>query len=383
VVRGWIQKYFGPIRRGAESEPLPGPRVPTLPGPKHISLVDQTSHAVARLVWPTVPAGNPNEPALDILASILGGLDINSRLSRSLIFGKDFAALVGAMHPTYLMSGEFQVDLYAEAGRQFADLVRIADEEIERLKTEGPTEVEVRRAQHERERSLILGLESVGGKAAVLCQGAAAAGDPRAYQAAIEKILAVTPEGVARVARQYLGPFAESDLERLVHRRAAGLKVGENDTRRIADEVFPRLIYPREHRYGRPFLGTNESVASISRADVVAFYKKTFVPGNAELVVVGDIHVDDIVALLAAKLRSWPAGGAPSPPRLSQPPRSANGTLYLIDRPGTTQSTITVGRVGFSGEADDYQALSAPVASKPALAGPPDGSAKTSNEEQD
>jgi hypothetical protein len=56
---------------------------------------------------------------------------------------------------------------------------------------------------------------------------------------------------------------------------------------------------------------------------------------------------------------------------LSQPPRSANGTLYLIDRPGTTQSTITVGRVGFSGEADDYQALSAPVASKPALAGPP------------
>jgi zinc protease len=29
----------------------------------------------------------------------------------------------------------------------------------------------------------------------------------------------------------------------------------------------------------------------------------------------------------------------------------------LIDRPGTTQSTITVGRVGISGEAVDYQAL--------------------------
>jgi zinc protease len=523
--RRWIKKYFGLYRRGAGGEPPRGPQVPRLSGPKRISLVDQASHAYARLVWPTVSVGHRDEPALDILAAILGGLDNQNRLFRRLIFDHELSIQVGAFHSTHLLSGEFQIDLYAEPGQSLADLVRIADQQIELLKKEGPTDVEVQSAQNQREHYLILGLESVTSKAAILCKNAASVGDPLGYLGTIERIRAVTSVDVARVARQYLGAnrieldvipgapaarledvaverekpvlapdpfeldeisnhavmpelapmpsfvppgfirrrlsnglhvriverhelpvvtvalvvrsgetstplgkeglcsitaalmgeatksrdainlacalsemgatlstngwlesmevrltvlsrhlersldlfadvitspsFAETDLERLKRRRAAELKVGESDTERIADEVFDRLIYPPQHLYSRPFLGTTESIASISRADVLAFYKKVLVPTNSEVVVVGDIRADDIVAALETRLLSWPPGPTPLPQNLSQPSPMAQSPLYLIDRPRATQSIVTIGRVGISGKAKDYDALDA------------------------
>ena len=40
----------------------------------------------------------------------------------------------------------------------------------------------------------------------------------------------------------------------------------------------------------------------------MAFYKRIMVPGNAALVVVGDIRPDTITAALEARLRTWSAG---------------------------------------------------------------------------
>ena len=44
-----------------------------------------------------------------------------------------------ASHPTQLLSGKFEVELYARPGQKLDELVKIADAEIERLKKEGPT----------------------------------------------------------------------------------------------------------------------------------------------------------------------------------------------------------------------------------------------------
>ena len=48
--------------------------VPDLSAAKHIKLTDAVSLPRAQLIWPTVPAGHPDEPALDMLAAVLGGL---------------------------------------------------------------------------------------------------------------------------------------------------------------------------------------------------------------------------------------------------------------------------------------------------------------------
>ena len=56
---------------------------------------------------------------------------------------------VKASHPTLMLAGRFELQLQANHGRQLEELVQIADAEIERLKKEGPTDQEVRRAKLE------------------------------------------------------------------------------------------------------------------------------------------------------------------------------------------------------------------------------------------
>ncbi len=149
-VRQWIDKYFGPLPRGPAVTPMK-PSVPRLPAAKHIQLTDAVSLPRAQLFWPTVPANHPDEPALDVLAAVLGGLPKENRLFRSLMYDRQLAAEVGASHPTQLLSGTFEVNLYARPGQKLDELVNIADAEIQRLKDEGPTALEVRKAQNERE----------------------------------------------------------------------------------------------------------------------------------------------------------------------------------------------------------------------------------------
>ena len=153
-----------------------------------------------------MPAGHPDEPALDVLAAVLGGLDKENRLFRALMYDRQLAASVAAEHPTHQLSGEFEVELYAHPDQNLDELVKLADAEIERLKRDGPTESEVRKAQNQRESELIMGLQSVTRKAEVLNLYQALYGDPLAYRTELDRVFAVTPDDVRRVARQYLGP---------------------------------------------------------------------------------------------------------------------------------------------------------------------------------
>jgi len=129
--RQWIEKYFGPLPRGPAVTPIK-PSVPRLPAAKHIQLTDAVSLPRAQLCWPTVPANHPDEPALDVLAAVLGGLPKENRLFRALMYDRQLAAQVGASHPTMLLSGTFDVELYARPGQKLDELVKIANAEIER-----------------------------------------------------------------------------------------------------------------------------------------------------------------------------------------------------------------------------------------------------------
>jgi zinc protease len=200
-----VEKYFGPLPKGPEA-PKMAPNVPKLTEPKHLEMTDKVALARTQLAWPTVPVGHPDEAALDVLAEVLGQLDKENRLFRALMYDKQLAAGVNAMHPTQQLSGTFGVMITARPGEKLDDLVAIADEQIERLKNEGPTADEVAKAQTGRESSLIMGLESAGRKADFLNGYNVNHGDPLAYKDELKRVFAVTPEDVKRVAKQYLGP---------------------------------------------------------------------------------------------------------------------------------------------------------------------------------
>jgi zinc protease len=510
----WIRKYFGPLSPStlAERPPVDG-SAPVKP--RRVTLTDRIGHPRAELVWRTVPAHHPDEAALDVLASVLGGPSRRNRLFAALVDNRQIALQVSADHPTHMLSGRFEVVVVAQQGQKLDELIRLADLEIERLKREGPTADEVRRVKIERRTSQIQALESVTTKAAVFNYNAAALGDPLGYRTTLARIFAVTPADVTRVARQYLGA-ARIELDVLPGKRAASryepefdrgdpqenldnrssprmddfdrsimpksrstphfmppviqsrklsnglelriverhelphvtfrlvVKSGETSTPRgkdglgsiavdllaegtrsrgilqleadlleigatlatdgrlessivtltaptryleqaldlyadvilnpsfpakelhwrkvervaslearshnavqIAEDVLPRLLYRPDHPYARAERGMLDSVRSITRQDVVAFYRQNYVPGNAVLVVVGDVQAEAITAALDARFGKWPSGPVPERPNLRPAlPPAESQAVHLIDKPGAEQAVLSIGRIG-------------------------------------
>ena len=64
--------------------------------------------------------------------------------------------------------------------------------------------------------------------------------------------------------------FAGEEIERQRQQAISGLQVSFSDPEFVADAVFDRLVYGF-HPYGMPQGGTPETLASLSRADLVAF----------------------------------------------------------------------------------------------------------------
>jgi zinc protease len=198
-----INKYFGPLPAGPKV-PRVGPNVPILRTPKHVTLKDDVTLPRVSLVWPTVPRGGADEPAIDVLAEVLGGLDKENRLFRALMYDRRLAAEVVAQHPTSALSGEFTVEIYARPDQDLEAIVAIADAEIARLKADGPTEGEVLKAQNTRESENIVGLQSIEHRAEYLNRYNVEFGDPMAYKAETKSLFRVSPADVKRVANLYL-----------------------------------------------------------------------------------------------------------------------------------------------------------------------------------
>ncbi len=93
----------------------------------------------------------------------------------------------------------------------------------------------------------------------------------------------------------------------------------DSPTRKLSRELFA-LAFSR-HPYGKPVIGTEESVRGFTREGILRFYRRWYRPDNAVVIVVGDVREREAVDL-AAELFAWPAGSfAPAPSRPQEPPR--------------------------------------------------------------
>ena len=71
--------------------------------------------------------------------------------------------------------------------------------------------------------------------------------------------------------------------------------------------VLPALLYGKGHSYGNSLTGsgTEESVAKLTREDLVKFHQTWFRPNNGTLVVVGDTTMAEITPKLEKFFAGW------------------------------------------------------------------------------
>lgn len=112
--------------------------------------------------------------------------------------------------------------------------------------------------------------------------------------------------------------------------------------------VLPQLLYGDNHAYSTPWTGsgTEESIKQLNTADLSTFHKQWLRPDNAQLVVVGDIDLEELKPLLEKQLSKWQATQSPLPTKnLTNATTSKDTQIFLVDKPDAIQSTIIAGQL--------------------------------------
>jgi len=138
--------------------------------------------------------------------------------------------------------------------------------------------------------------------------------------------------------------FKDEEIERLRKQTLAAIKQQKVDPGTVADEKFTEFLFGA-HPYGRPSEGTEQSVAAITRDDIVGFHKTHYVANNAILAVVGDVKPKDAIAKVKAKFGRWNSGDVPQPV-VTEPPPVKGYQVLLVDKPDLTQTYICMGHLG-------------------------------------
>jgi zinc protease len=87
----------------------------------------------------------------------------------------------------------------------------------------------------------------------------------------------------------------------------------ENRPYGMAELVLGENLYPPDHPYHWPVIGSMEDLTAASYEDVVDFFKKYYVPANASLCIAGDIDAARVPMLIEKWFSDVPKG-APVPP---------------------------------------------------------------------
>lgn len=140
--------------------------------------------------------------------------------------------------------------------------------------------------------------------------------------------------------------YPETEVKREQKLVLAGIDREQNTPATLALRVLPGLLYGAGHPYGNPLTGsgTKESVAKLTREDLVKFHDTWLRPNNSTLIVVGDTTLKEVTPKLEKLFAGWKSGSVPAK-NVKTVPVATKSTVYLIDKPGALQSVIIAGVV--------------------------------------
>ncbi|MGI4842219.1 MAG: M16 family metallopeptidase [Janthinobacterium lividum] len=149
--------------------------------------------------------------------------------------------------------------------------------------------------------------------------------------------------------------FPNAEVERQRADRIGELIQQRDDPESVAAVAAAGALYGSEHPKGYGQLGTEPAIRAVTRDDLVDFWRRHYVPGNAALVVSGDIARGELKALVEARFAAWAraevADGEPGEPA------GTRARLVLVDQPGAVQTALRVTGIGVARSTSDFPAL--------------------------
>src|SRR4249919_1606872 len=167
-----------------------------------------------------------------------------------------------------------------------------------------------------------------------------------AYLSALKEKIEPSLALYAQMLRQ--PRFDQKEIDRVKAQWIAGIAQEKARPNGAALRVMPPLLYGAGHPYAIPFsgAGTESSIASLTRDDLVAYHDKYVRPENATLVVVGDTTLKELTPKLEKAFAGWKGvGDASTAATVADVALPVKPRVFLIDQPGAIQANIYVGQL--------------------------------------
>ncbi len=172
--------------------------------------------------------------------------------------------------------------------------------------------------------------------------------------------------GLALVADMVARPgLRDEDVARVRELRLHRLLQLRDQPGAAAERAFVKVLYG-DHPYGHLAIGTEASLQQVTRDEVASFHHRQYVPSGATLIIVGDASHEEMVASAGAVFEGWQGSLSSTPqgdssaiapegvPEMGGVPR---GRLFVVHRPGATQSELRVGHVAVARDTPDFHPL--------------------------
>jgi zinc protease len=152
--------------------------------------------------------------------------------------------------------------------------------------------------------------------------------------------------------------FAAEEIDRQRQQMLSSLQVSFEDPEFIANMVFRRLVFGF-HPYGMPQTGTPETLAAITRDDLVAYHRRNFIPNNAILAVVGDVTEEEAFDGVKKVFGAWERRELPAATFIAPPDPTRR--VVVINKPDAVQTEVRVGHIAIRRNHSDYMAMNLAV----------------------
>ncbi len=198
-----VERHFGSIPRNG-APPRVVTEEPLQRGERRLE-VEFDAEPVLLIGYHKPGIGHPDDFVFDAIDSILSE-GVTSRFYRNLVREKRVAASVGtsASYPGAQAANLFVISAVPLAPHTTKEVEAAIYEEIDKLKTEPVSKAELEKVLNNLDADLVRSLRSNSGLASQLAYFHTIAGDWRYILQARDRIAAVTPADIQRVARQYL-----------------------------------------------------------------------------------------------------------------------------------------------------------------------------------
>lgn len=197
-----VARHFGPIPRPENKAMEIWVAEPAQSGQRRTILRRPSRTPLLYAAFHTVPIGHPDGYALDILASILGNGE-SSRLYRSLVRERGVAAYAGCYNQARIDPTLFTFYAAPAQGHSTTELEEALLTEIEKIRSEGVSDLELRKAKNQIEAQLVLSRQRASGLARQL-GSAQTMLNWRHLDGYLDNIRTVGNQDIIRVASRYL-----------------------------------------------------------------------------------------------------------------------------------------------------------------------------------